>query len=60
MPSQLPPPLIVALTCAIIQWVASLVLPSIPDFYPNQVFAGNIQIIVIIWLYQMIIKYIRF
>jgi hypothetical protein len=56
----MPSPLLVALVCAILQWVASLVLPSIPDFDSTTVMLGNIQIITIIWFYQGLVKYIRF
>ena len=60
MNSQLPPPLVVAMTCTILQWVASLVLPPIPDFNPDQVLIGNLQIIGVIWVYQTITKYVKF
>ena len=67
MPSQL----VVVTAIAVLQWlcvmasvsVLQLVEPNLPVplwFEPNAFFAGNMQIIVVIWLYQTIIKYVKF
>ena len=67
MPSQL----VVVTAIAVLQWlcvsisvyVLQLVEPNLPVplwFEPNAFFAGNLQIIVVIWLYQTIIKYVKF
>ncbi len=67
MPSQL----VVVTAIAVMQWlcvsasvyVLQLVEPNLPVplwFEPNAFFAGNLQIIAVIWLYQTIIIYVRF
>ena len=67
MPSQL----VVVTAIAILQWlcvsasvyVLQLLEPNLPVplwFEPNAFFAGNLQIIAVIWLYQTIIKYVKF
>lgn len=67
MPSQL----VVVTAIAILQWlcitasvyVLQLLEPNLPVplwFEPNAFFAGNMQIIAVIWLYQTIIKYVKF
>ena len=67
MPSQL----VVVTAIAILQWlcvsasvyVLELLEPNLPVplwFEPNAFFAGNLQIIAVIWLYQTIIKYVKF
>ena len=67
MPSQL----VVVTAIAVLQWlcvlasvyVLQLVEPNLPVplwFEPNAFFAGNLQIIAVIWLYQTIIKYVKF
>lgn len=67
MPSQL----LVVTAIAVLQWlcvlasvyVLQLVEPNLPVplwFEPNAFFAGNLQIIAVIWLYQTIIKYVKF
>lgn len=67
MPSQL----LVVTAIAVLQWlcvtasvyVLHLLEPNLPVplwFEPNAFFAGNMQIIAVIWLYQTIIKYVKF
>ena len=67
MPSQL----LVVTAIAVLQWlcvsasvsVLQWVEPTLPVplwFDPNAFFAGNLQIIFVIWLYQTAIKYIKF
>ena len=67
MPSQL----VVVTAIAVLQWLCvsvsvymlQLVEPNLPVplwFEPNAFFAGNLQIIAVIWLYQTINKYIKF
>ena len=56
----MPSPLLVALIIAVLQWLVTLCLPPIEDFDSTTFMLGNIQIIAIIWFYQMITKYIRF
>lgn len=67
MPSQL----LVVTAIAVLQWLCvsvsvymlQLVEPNLPVplwFEPNAFFAGNLQIIAVIWLYQTIIKYVKF
>ena len=67
MPSQL----LVVTAIAVLQWlcvmasvyVLQLLEPNLPVplwFEPNAFFAGNLQIIAVIWLYQTIIKYVKF
>ena len=67
MPSQL----VVVTAIAVMQWlcvsasvyVLQLLEPNLPVplwFEPNAFFAGNLQIIAVIWLYQTIIKYVKF
>ena len=67
----MPSNLTVATAIAVMQWlctlasvyVLELVEPTLPVplwFEPNAFFAGNMQIIVVIWLYQTITKYIKF
>ena len=56
----MPSPLMVALTIAVLQWLVTLCIPPIEDFYSTVFMLGNIQIIAIIWFYQMILKYIKF
>ena len=67
MPSQL----VVVTAIAVLQWlcvsasvyVLQLLEPNLPVplwFEPNAFFAGNLQIIAVIWLYQTIIKYVKF
>ena len=67
MPSQL----VVVTAIAVLQWlctlasvyVLELLEPNLPVplwFEPNTFFAGNLQIIAVIWLYQTIIKYVKF
>ena len=67
MPSQL----VVVTAIAVLQWlctlasvyVLQLLEPNLPVplwFEPNAFFAGNMQIIAVIWLYQTIIKYVKF
>ena len=67
MPSQL----VVVTAIAVLQWLCvmasvymlELLEPNLPVplwFEPNAFFAGNLQIIVVIWLYQTIIKYVKF
>ena len=67
MPSQL----VVVTAIAVLQWlcvtasvyVLQLVEPNLPVplwFEPNALFAGNMQIIAVIWFYQMLIKYVKF
>ena len=67
MPSQL----VVVTAIAILQWICvsasvymlELLEPNLPVplwFEPNAFFAGNLQIIAVIWLYQTITKYIKF
>ena len=67
MPSQL----VVVTAIAVLQWLCvsasvymlELLEPNLPVplwFEPNAFFAGNLQIIAVIWLYQTIIKYVKF
>ena len=67
MPSQL----VVVTAIAVLQWLCvsasvymlELLEPNLPVplwFEPNAFFAGNLQIIAVIWLYQTITKYIKF
>ena len=67
MPSQL----LVVTAIAVMQWlcvsasvyVLQLLEPNLPVplwFEPNAFFAGNLQIIAVIWLYQTINKYVKF
>ena len=67
MPSQL----VVVTAIAVLQWlcvlasvsVLQLVEPNLPVplwFEPNAFFACNLKIIAVIWLYQTIIKYVKF
>lgn len=67
MPSQL----VVVTAIAILQWICvsasvyvlELLEPnlSVPLWFePNAFFAGNLQIIAVIWLYQTILKYVKF
>ena len=67
MPSQL----VVVTAIAVLQWlcitasvgIAQWLNPNVPVslwFEPNAFFAGNLQIIAVIWLYQTIIKYVKF
>ena len=67
MPSQL----VVVTAIAVLQWLcvtASVGLIgymepnlSAPSWFDvNAIFFGNMQIIAVIWLYQVIIKYVKF
>ena len=67
MPSQL----IFGTANAVMQWLSiqigiklfTLLHPNTPmviDFDPTAIFVGNLQIIIVIWLYQTITKYIKF
>ena len=67
MPSQL----VVVTAIAVLQWLCvtasvymlELLEPNLPVplwFEPNAFFAGNLQIIAVIWLYQTINKYVKF
>ena len=67
MPSQL----LVVTAIAILQWLCVLASvsvlqwlePTLPVplwFDPNAFFAGNMQIIIVLWVYQTIIKYVKF
>lgn len=67
MPSQL----VVATAIAVMQWLSiqisiklfPLLHPNAPmviDFDPNAILAGNLQIMVVLWMYQVITKYIKF
>ena len=67
MPSQL----VVATAIAVMQWLSiqisiklfPLLHPNAPmviDFDPNAILAGNLQIMVVLWVYQIINKYIKF
>ena len=67
MPSQL----VVVTAIAVLQWlcvsasvyVLQLVEPNLPVplwFEPSAFFAGNLQIIAVLWCYQTITKYIKF
>ena len=67
MPSQL----VIVTAIAVLQWLCTLASvymlellePNLPVplwFEPNAFFAGNLQIIAVIWLYQTIIKYVKF
>ena len=66
MPSQL----IFGTAIAVLQWLSiqignklfPLLHPNAPmvDFDPNAILAGNLQIMVVLWMYQVITKYIKF
>jgi hypothetical protein len=67
MPNQL----VVVTAIAILQWlcitasvgIAQWLDQSVPVplwFEPNAFFAGNLQIIIVLWVYQTITKYIKF
>ena len=67
MPSQL----VVVTAIAVLQWLCTLASvymlellePNLPVplwFEPNAFFAGNLQIIIVLWVYQTAIKYIKF
>ena len=67
----MPSNLTVATAIALLQWlctlasvyVLELLEPNVPVplwFEPNAFFAGNLQIIAVIWVYQTINKYIKF
>ena len=67
MPSQL----VIITAIAVLQWlcvmasvgIAQWLDPSVPVplwFEPNAFFAGNLQIIIVLWVYQTITKYIKF
>ena len=67
MPSQL----VVVTAIAVMQWlcisagvgIAQWLDPSVPVllwFEPKAFFAGNMQIIFVLWAYQTIIKYVKF
>ena len=63
--------LVVVTAIAVLQWlcitasvgIAQWLNPNVPVplwFEPNAFFAGNLQIIAVIWVYQVINKYIKF
>ena len=63
--------LVVVTAIAVLQWlcitasvgIAQWLNPNVPVplwFDPNALFAGNLQIIAVIWVYQVINKYIKF
>ena len=67
MPSQF----ILGTAIALLQWLSiqisiklfPLLHPNAPmviDFDPNAILAGNLQIMVVLWMYQVITKYIKF
>lgn len=54
-------PLLLLLLISVLQWLVVMVLPSTPtDFNPTTFLLGNLQIIIIIWVYQTIKKYVKF
>ena len=53
-------PLLLLLAIAVLQWLVVSLLPIEPPFDQTVFFAGNLQIIVVIWVYQTITKYIKF
>ena len=67
----MPSKLLVVTAFAILQWlcvmasvgIAQWLDPSVPVplwFNPTQFLAGNLQIIIVLWVYQTITKYIKF
>jgi len=67
MPSQL----VVVTAIAVLQWLCTLASLKLSQwlqpelviqlwFDPNAFFAGNLQIIFVLWAYQTIIKYVKF
>ena len=67
MPSQFT----VGTAIAIVQWLSIQIsiklfpflhpnAPMVIDFDPTAILAGNLQIVVVLWMYQAITKYIKF
>ena len=67
----MPSNLTVATAIALLQWLSiqisiklfPLLHPNTPmviDFDPTAILAGNLQIVVVLWMYQVITKYIKF
>lgn len=52
-------PLLLLTLIALLQWAIAMYLPSSPDFNPTTFLYGNLQIVVILWFYRVITKYIK-
>lgn len=53
-------PLLLLTLIALLQWGIVILLPNTPsDFNPTTFLYGNLQIIVILWFYRVITKYIN-
>jgi hypothetical protein len=53
------PSLLLALIIALLQWLVTEAFSTDPSFNHTLFLYGNLQIIVIIWIYQTFNKYIK-